>query len=208
MKESCSEVDFEDILERFVRCYDKRQKFYIREVDFFARLGESLGYLTFFHDRGLDLRYQREVPMDLAWYARKQEAEHFRIVLRIETGKLFLKSYNKLANKILASSKSGHVPPNLIAIVHSEQENTAWEFIKLLNRNYAMPTKSLILCKIFNFDKNFFHKILCWQLPFEESTVPRTVLTDTGITGLISLYFKDQLGYYKLNLNPSVKVLL
>jgi hypothetical protein len=204
------EADFNDILERFVRCYhhlnlyvyDKKQKFYIREIDFLARLGESLGYFTFFRDRGMDPRYQREAPMDLAWYTRGQDTGYFRIILRVETGKLFLKSHDDLAKKILATGKSGDMPPNLIAIVHTDQENTAQEFVKLINHNYKMPVNSLILFKIFNFDKKYFHKMICWQLPLKKSAPSRTVLTDTGINGLISLHFKDQSGYYKLNGEP------
>ncbi|OPZ75187.1 MAG: hypothetical protein BWY80_00259 [Firmicutes bacterium ADurb.Bin456] len=206
------EADFNDILERFVRCYhhlnlyvyDNKQKFYIREIDFFARQGESLGCLTFFQDKGMDPRYQRETPMDLAWYTRGQNTGSYQIVLRVETGKLFLRSYDDLAKKILTFGKSGDMPPYLIAIVHTDQENTAHEFVKLLNRNYKMPAKSLILFKIYNFDKKYFHKMICWELPLKKTTPSRTVLTDTGINGLISLHFKDQSGYYKLNGEPSL----
>jgi hypothetical protein len=166
---------------------------------FLARLGESLGYFTFFRDRGMDPRYQREEPMDLAWYAKGRDNDHYRIVLRVETGKLFLKLHDELTKKILTAGKSGHMPPNLLAIIHTDQDNTALEFVKLLNHNYRMPAKSLIIFKIFNFDKKIFHKMVCWQLPLKKSTPSRTVLVDTGINGLISLHFKDQSGYYKLN---------
>lgn len=107
MKEPCFEADFDVIMENFVRSYhylnlfvyDKKQKFYIREMDFLARLGESLGYFTFFRDRGMDPRYQREEPMDLAWYAKGRDNDHYRIVLRVETGKLFLKLHDELTKK-------------------------------------------------------------------------------------------------------------
>jgi hypothetical protein len=207
MKEPCFEANFDVIMENFVRSYhylnlfvyDKKQKFYIREMDFLARLGESLGYFTFFRDRGMDPRYQREEPMDLAWYAKGRDNDHYRIVLRVETGKLFLKLHDGLTKKILTAGKSGHMSPNLLAIIHTDQDNTALEFVKLLNHNYRMPAKSLIIFKIFNFDKKIFHKMVCWQLPLKKSTPSRTVLVDTGINGLISLHFKDQSGYYKLN---------
>ena len=91
MKEPCFEADFDVIMENFVRSYhylnlfvyDKKQKFYIRD-GFLARLGESLGYFTFFRDRAW-IPLSREEPMDLAWYAKGRDNDHYRIVLRVET---------------------------------------------------------------------------------------------------------------------------
>ena len=77
MKEPCFEADFDVIMENFVRSYhylnlfvyDKKQKFYIREMDFWHGWASPWDILPF-SATGHGSRYQREEPMDLAWYAK------------------------------------------------------------------------------------------------------------------------------------------
>lgn len=109
-----------------------RSMFTRREVDYFANLGEMLGFDAFVEDSKFDKELGRSRPMDLAWWkwdARLDEENYIYLALHLERENVWKKDVETI-EKLFSDTEEGFVPHNVIGIQAIESEDR----IDLLNR--------------------------------------------------------------------------
>jgi hypothetical protein len=82
--------------------------FTIREIDYFANLGEMLGFDAFVEDTKFDRSKGRSRPMDLSWWKwdSRMDDEHFLYLALHLKGKIFgPKILKRLKNFFLKQKK-------------------------------------------------------------------------------------------------------
>jgi hypothetical protein len=108
-----------------------RSMFTKREIDYFANLGEMLGYHVFVEDYKFDKIMGRSRPMDLSWWKwdERIDKENFvYLALHLERENQWNKDVDTI-EKLFAQTDEGYVPHNVIGIQYIESEKR----IKFLN---------------------------------------------------------------------------
>ncbi|MCA0970837.1 hypothetical protein LCM20_09565 [Halobacillus litoralis] len=119
-------LDLMQLFEGYVRNYRKinlnsmhnRTMFTKREIDYFASLGEMLGFESFVEDAKPDLERGRSRPMDLAWWkydARVDEANYIELVLHLERENVWSKDEDTI-EKLFSKTEEGYLPQHVIGI--------------------------------------------------------------------------------------------
>ena len=98
--------------------YNNRSMLTRREIEYFAKLGEYLGYDSFVEDYKPNLKLGRSRPMDLSWWkydARKNEDEYIKLVLHLERENLWTKDEETI-EKLFSKTEEAYVPDYVIGI--------------------------------------------------------------------------------------------
>ncbi|OIU73195.1 hypothetical protein BHE18_14825 [Rossellomorea aquimaris] len=101
-----------------------RSMFTKREIDYFASLGEMLGFEVFIEDRKMDKAKGRSRPMDLAWWKwdkRISEKEYVSLDLHLERESVWWKDVETV-EKLFSETEEGCVPTHVIGIQYIESE--------------------------------------------------------------------------------------
>ncbi|WP_244886814.1 hypothetical protein [Rossellomorea vietnamensis] len=101
-----------------------RSMFTKREIDYFASLGEMLGFEVFIEDRKMDKVKGRSRPMDLAWWKwdkRISEEEYVSLDLHLERESVWGKDVETV-EKLFSETEEGCVPTHVIGIQYIESE--------------------------------------------------------------------------------------
>jgi hypothetical protein len=89
-----------------------------REIDYFANLGEVLGYDVFMEDSKHDYQRNRSRPMDLAWWkwdSRIDKENYIGLVLHLERENQWNKDTDTI-DKLFSKTDEGYIPHNVIGI--------------------------------------------------------------------------------------------
>ncbi|WP_391207780.1 hypothetical protein [Psychrobacillus sp. L4] len=95
-----------------------RSMFTKREIDYFANLGEMLGFDAFVEDAKFDKLLGRSRPMDLAWWKwdKRYDEENFLYpALHLEREYIWSKDEVTIG-KLFSDTEEGFVPHNVIGI--------------------------------------------------------------------------------------------
>lgn len=93
-----------------------------REIDYFANLGELLGFDSFVEDSKFDKIKKRSRPMDLAWCkfdARYDKESFMYLALHLERENVWNKDVETI-EKLFSKTDEGFVPHNVIGIQYIE----------------------------------------------------------------------------------------
>ncbi|KIL51808.1 hypothetical protein [Jeotgalibacillus soli] len=112
--------------EGYVRNYRRMNLSYLhnhsmftkREIDYFANLGEMLGFEAFVEDSKFDRIKGRSRPMDLSWWkwdARKDPENYLYLALHLERENVWDKDVETI-EKLFSETVEGYVPHNVIGI--------------------------------------------------------------------------------------------
>ncbi|MGG0936977.1 hypothetical protein ABHN11_12815 [Brevibacillus centrosporus] len=99
-----------------------RSMFTRREIDYFANLGEMLGFHVFVEDSKPDKSKGRSRPMDLAWWQwdERINKEHYvGLVLHLERENLWNKDVETI-EKLFSKTDEEYIPHNVIGIQNIE----------------------------------------------------------------------------------------
>ncbi|WP_051348456.1 hypothetical protein [Peribacillus kribbensis] len=102
-----------------------------REIEYFANLGEMLGFDAFIEDSKLDKARGRSRPMDLAlwkWDQRRNREYYDYLALHLEREAQPNKAEDTI-EKLFSETEEGYIPHNVIGIQYIESEDK----IHLLN---------------------------------------------------------------------------
>jgi hypothetical protein len=102
-----------------------------REIDYFATVGEMLGYFTFVEDAKFDKTKGRSRPMDLSWWkwdARVDSENYEYLSLHLERENQ-LNRDTETIQKLFFKTNKDYIPHNVIGIQFVDSE----ERIKYLN---------------------------------------------------------------------------
>lgn len=108
-----------------------RSMFTKREIDYFANLGEMLGFDAFVEDSKFDKLKGRSRPMDLSWWKwdkRKDQDNFLYLALHLEKENVWNKDEDTI-EKLFSDTEEGFVPHNVIGIQSIESK----ERMEILN---------------------------------------------------------------------------
>ncbi|WP_342545394.1 hypothetical protein [Lysinibacillus sp. FSL K6-4013] len=116
--------------EGYVRNYRRMNLSYLhnvsmftkREIDFFAQLGEMLGFDAFIEDSKFDKLKGRSRPMDLSWWkwdARFEDEQFLYLALHLERESLPKRDIETI-EKLFSQTNDGYIPHNVIGIQYIE----------------------------------------------------------------------------------------
>lgn len=120
-------------------CIHNRSMFTKREIDYFANLGEMLGFDAFVEDSKFDKVRGRSRPMDLSWWkwdSRKDTENYDYLALHLERENQWNKDEDTV-DKLFSKTEEGYVPHNVIGIQNIESKDR----ISLLNKLVVKKNK-------------------------------------------------------------------
>jgi hypothetical protein len=123
-------LDLMQIFEGYVRNYRRLNlsrihnlsMFTQREIDYFANLGEMLGFDTFVEDAKFDKVKGRSRPMDLAWWKwdeRIDKENYVYLAMHLERENQWNKDEDTI-DKLFSETEEGFIPHNLVGIQYVE----------------------------------------------------------------------------------------
>ncbi|WP_175638332.1 hypothetical protein [Metabacillus schmidteae] len=132
-----------------------RSMFTKREIDYFANLGEMLGFDAFVEDSKFDRIKGRSRPMDLSWWkwdARKDKENFIYLALHLERENVWNKDVDTI-EKLFSNTEEGYTPHNVIGIQYIESV----ERIDLLNeliskKNSIQKSNALMIYRYYESD--------------------------------------------------------
>lgn len=160
------QFDLMDIFEGYVRNYRRinlhqatnKSMFTKREIDYFANLGELLGFFSFVEDTKPNYEYGRSRPMDLAWWKSepKIDKENFsQLILHLERENIWSKDAETI-EKLFCKTDEEYRPVNIIGIQNVEN----YEKIRILNemvckKNKVQDSNVLMIYRYYDEDEDF-----------------------------------------------------
>lgn len=156
------------IFEGYVRNYrsfnlfqnQNKSMFTKREIDYFSKIGEYLGFFSYVEDRKPNLDYGRSRPMDLAWWKwdeRVSKTEFVRLVLHLERENNTEKDFETL-DKIFCKTQDEYVPDNVIGILNvSDFSKVSKLQEEVKKRNQNQKSNVLMVYRYYDHEKDFDH---------------------------------------------------
>ncbi|MBW8352059.1 hypothetical protein K0H71_21895 [Bacillus sp. IITD106] len=170
-----------------------RSMFTKREIDYYANLGEMLGFDVFIEDSKFDKTKGRSRPMDLSWWkwdARLDDENYLYLALHLERESLPKNDFDTL-EKLFSQTEDGYIPHNVIGIQYIEsaeridylnkiilQKNTNQRSNVLMVYRYYDTKLDLERVCAYNFATNGLNEVRnaickqdesgCWYMCFDE----------------------------------------
>ncbi|MFJ6266299.1 hypothetical protein [Lysinibacillus xylanilyticus] len=149
--------------EGYVRNYRKlnlsklhnRSMFTKREIDYFANLGEMLGFDAFIEDSKFDKSKGRSRPMDLSWWkwdARIDEENFLYLALHLEIEFIFNKDVETI-EKLFSDTEESYIPHNVIGIQYIESADRI-DYLNdlILQKNMFQQSNCLMIYRYYDSD--------------------------------------------------------
>ncbi|MFF2753525.1 hypothetical protein ACFVR1_07155 [Psychrobacillus sp. NPDC058041] len=132
-----------------------RSMFTKREVDYFANLGEMLGFDVFVEDSKFDKLLGCSRPMDLSWWKwdKRFDAENFLYpALHLEREYIWSKDEETI-EKLFSDAEEGFVPHNVIGIQYISSKERIDELNDLvIQKNRLQMSNVLMVYRYFDAD--------------------------------------------------------
>lgn len=192
-----------NILEGYVRNYrglnlhlsNNLSAFTAKEINYFSKVGEFLGYFSFYEDKKPDNEILRSRPMDLAWWKwdERENPEYFiGLVLHLERENQINKDFETI-EKLFSKTENGFLPANVIGLINVENKERIEELKKeIVKRNKKQNSEVLILFQLYNKDEKY-HEIYSYYLSencqeFEE----REIISYLDDSNYWTMSFKEE----------------
>nr|WP_318540031.1 hypothetical protein [Terribacillus saccharophilus] len=135
-----------------------RSMFTQREIDYFANLGEMLGYEAYGEDTKFDSLKGRSRPMDLSWWkwdGRKDKENYSHLALHLERENVWRKDVDTI-EKLFSETEDAYVPYNVIGIQLLESAERI-EYLNelILRKNHVQQSKVLMIYRYNETEKDF-----------------------------------------------------
>lgn len=119
-----------------------------REIDFFAQLGEMLGFDAYIEDSKFDKLKERSRPMDLSWWkwdARFDDEQFLYLALHLERESLPNRDMETI-EKLFSQTEDGYIPHNVIGIQYIESaERIDYLNELIIQKNKAQKSNVLMI---------------------------------------------------------------
>ena len=124
-----------------------RSMFTKREIDYFANLGEMLGFDAFIEDSKFDKTMGRSRPMDLSWWkydGRKDEENYLYLALHLERESSWTKDIDTI-DKLFSDTEEGFIPHNVIGIQYIQSEERMEHLNDLIVQRNAVQSSNVLM---------------------------------------------------------------
>jgi len=130
-----------------------RTMFTKREIDYFANLGEMLGFEVFVEDSKFDKSKGRSRPMDLSWWkwdARFDDEHFLYLALHLERENLWSKDVDTI-EKLFSQTEEEYIPHNVIGIQFIESaERINYLNNLILQKNETQNSNALMIYRYYD----------------------------------------------------------
>ncbi len=129
-----------------------RSMFTKREIEYFANLGELLGFDAFVEDSKFDKIKGRSRPMDLSWWkwdARKDDENFLYLALHLERESVWNKDIETI-EKLFSQTEEGFVPHNVIGIQYLESAERIVMLNDLIVQKNRIQNSNILMVYRFN----------------------------------------------------------
>ena len=178
-----------------------RSMFTKREIDYFANLGEMLGFDAFIEDSKFDKTMGRSRPMDLSWWkydGRKDEENFLYLALHLERESIWTKDIETI-EKLFSDTEEGFIPHNVIGIQYIESVDRM-DYLNdlILQKNLVQNSNVLMVYR-------YYDAILDAQRVYAHSFTPdglketRLAICDQDGSGYWFMAFKEEYVPFKNN---------
>lgn len=134
-----------------------RSMFTKREIDYFANLGEMLGFDAFVEDSKFDKSKGRSRPMDLSWWkwdARFDDENFLYLALHLERENVWSKDVETI-EKLFSQTNEEYIPHNVIGIQFIESaERIDYLNALILQKNVIQQSNVLMVYRFFDTDRD------------------------------------------------------
>ncbi|MBI9014651.1 MAG: hypothetical protein JEZ08_20605 [Clostridiales bacterium] len=124
-----------------------------REREYFARVGEYLGFFPFIEDANSNHGDERLRPMDLSWWKWDEtlDSKHFsNLVLHLEREDLRKKDMETV-NKLFCSTDAEHIPDYVIGILNVDnKERISILQSEVKSKNQNQNSETLMIYKYYD----------------------------------------------------------
>ena len=132
-----------------------RSMFTKREIDYFANLGEMLGFDSFIEDSKFDKSMGRSRPMDLSWWkwdARIDDESFLYLALHLERESVWKKDVETI-EKLFSDTEEGFVPHNVMGIQYLESADRI-DYLNglILQKNAVQLSNCLMVYRYYDAD--------------------------------------------------------
>lgn len=118
-----------------------------REIEYFANLGEMLGFTTFVEDSKMDTLKGRSRPMDLSWWkwdVNVSVEEYDHLALHLERENLWEKDEDTI-NKLFSETEEGFIPHNIIGIQNVVSMERMEELNSIIMQKNAIQQSNVLM---------------------------------------------------------------
>ena len=170
---------------------DNISKFTRKEIDFFANLGEKLGFFTFIEDSKHDKSIKRSRPMDLSWWKSDErvDKENFvELILHLERESIRKKDTETI-DKLFSKTEKEFVPKCVVAIQYVGNKERI-DFLNELVTKINREQKSQVLM-IYRYEDKYEKVEKVCAYSFNENGLLNSELRK-------AVCFIDQTGYWTM----------
>ena len=196
------QFDLMNLFEGYVRNYRRMNLFQAtntsmftkREIDYFANIGEVLGYFSFVEDSKPNIEYRRSRPMDLSWWksdANESKENFSQLVLHLERESNPSKSIETI-DKLFCNTEENYKPVNVIGIQNVKSVEDIEALNKLVcEKNKAQKSFVLMIYRFYDKNKDF-DRIKGYYIENDSIIYTKSAISDTDKTGYWFMCFDEE----------------
>lgn len=168
-----------------------------REIEYFAKLGEYLGYYTFVEDYKPNLKLGRSRPMDLSWWkydARENEDEFIKLVLHLERENLWAKAEETI-EKLFSKTEEEYIPDYVIGIQNVEAQERIRDLNKLVVKNNRKQNSDVLMIYRYSVgleNDRFIDRIWAYYFSGTKILKERKAISDVDDFGYWFMCFEEE----------------
>ncbi|MGD6818754.1 hypothetical protein [Metabacillus sp. 84] len=195
-------LDLMQFFEGYVRNYRRfnlskihnRSMFTQREIEYFSKLGEMLGFDAFIEDSKFDRLKGRSRPMDLAlwkWDKRKDHENYIYLALHLERENQWDKDEDTI-DKLFSDTEEGYIPHNAIGIQFAESKERI-EYLNslIVEKNKEQKSNVLMIYRFYDIVSDL-NKVEAYNFKPDKAYQVRTAICKTDEFGYWFMCFEEE----------------
>lgn len=170
-----------------------------REIEYFANLGEMLGFTAFVEDSKMDKLKGRSRPMDLSWWkwdVSVSQDEYAYLALHLERENLWNKDEDTI-EKLFSETVEGFIPHNVIGIQNIESVDRI-EFLNSIvkHKNVIQQSNVLMIYRSDDIERNLINVMAILFRPNGDELIKKAICK------------QDDLGYWFMCLEEEYELIV
>ncbi|WP_409274953.1 hypothetical protein V1499_07100 [Neobacillus sp. SCS-31] len=170
-----------------------------REIEYFANLGEMLGFDSFVEDSKFDKSKNRSRPMDLAWWKwdlRNDKEYYDHLALHLERENLSNKDMDTI-DKLFSKTEEGYIPHNVIGIQTVSSKGRTEQMNNLIEkRNTYQQSNVLMVYRYCDVEKDL-ERVSAYLFNPKKPVIERHAVCTRDNFGYWFMCFKEEYEQYE-----------